>query len=150
MDVEAWVRRVAALETRVPVRVERGPSMTIHADSDQLDQLLINIVRNAADAALEQRERDMADGYAIDGASAVCVTWSHRDDRLVVAVDDTGPGLPPRANLFVPFFTTKATGSGIGLVLCRQIAEAHGGSIVLEDRAQGRGCVARLTLPISA
>jgi signal transduction histidine kinase len=50
--------------------------------------------------------------------------------------------------LFVPFFTTKPGGSGIGLVLSRQIAEAHGGTLVLENRTDRAGCVARLRLPV--
>jgi two-component system, NtrC family, nitrogen regulation sensor histidine kinase NtrY len=63
-------------------------------------------------------------------------------------VEDNGPGLSNTANLFVPFFTTKRSGSGIGLVLSRQIAEAHGGSLTLENRRQSRGCEARLRLPL--
>jgi two-component system nitrogen regulation sensor histidine kinase NtrY len=62
---------------------------------------------------------------------------------------DDGPGLPDPGNLFVPFFTTKANGSGIGLVLSRQIAEAHGGSLVLEQRKDRSGARARLRLPLS-
>ena len=135
LDVAAWVHRVAQLETRIPVNVREGPPLTICADGDQLDQLLINLVRNAADASLEA-------GGAID------LRWERANGSVTVFVEDEGPGLPPRANLFVPFFTTKPQGSGIGLVLCRQIAEAHGGAVELENRPEGRGCIARLRLPI--
>ncbi len=65
-----------------------------------------------------------------------------------MAVEDEGPGLGSTANLFVPFFTTKPGGSGIGLVLSRQIAEAHGGTLILQNRAAGRGCEALLRLPV--
>jgi len=135
LNVGTWVQRVATLETRLPVQVVPGEPTTIDADGDQLDQLLINLVRNAADAALET-------------GGDVRVGWQRRDGTLSVTVEDDGPGLASSANLFVPFFTTKPRGSGIGLVLCRQIAEAHGGTIVLENRRDARGCVATLRLAV--
>jgi signal transduction histidine kinase len=134
IDVGAWVRRVVALEKRRPVALAAGPEASVRADGDQLDQLLINLVRNAVDAAAET-----------DGA--VEVSWETRGDRIVVRVRDEGPGLSDTRNLFVPFFTTKADGSGIGLVLSRQIAENHGGTLTLQDRDDRRGCDACLTLP---
>jgi two-component system nitrogen regulation sensor histidine kinase NtrY len=135
LDVGTWVRRVAALETRLPVRVEAGPPTVIRADGDQLDQLLINLLRNAVDASLET-----------DGA--VCIRWTRQNGTVAILVEDDGPGLPSSANLFVPFFTTKPQGSGIGLVLSRQIAEAHGGSLSLENRKNARGCVATFRLAV--
>jgi two-component system, NtrC family, nitrogen regulation sensor histidine kinase NtrY len=134
VPVAALVRRVAGLETRLPVRIDAGPEIVIQADPDQIEQLLINPVQNAADAALETGG-GVAIGWTCDGRTLGC--W----------VDDEGAGLPNASNLFVPFFTTKPTGSGIGLVLSRQIAEAHGGSLSLENRAGGRGCRATLKLP---
>ena len=134
LAVDAWVRRVAALEIRRPVIVRGGPPVSIVADGDQLDQLLINLVRNAADAALE------TDGQ-------VEIGWAVRDGTVEVAVDDDGPGVSGSANLFTPFFTTKRGGTGIGLVLSRQIAEAHGGTLTLESRAPA-GARARLVLPV--
>jgi two-component system, NtrC family, nitrogen regulation sensor histidine kinase NtrY len=130
------VQRVAALDTRVPILVKPGPDITIDADADQLEQLLINLMRNAADACLEV------------GAGGVSVGWRRTRGGLEIAVEDEGPGLANTSNLFVPFFTTKPGGSGIGLVLCRQIAEGHGGSLTLENRKDTRGCKARLTLPM--
>lgn len=134
VEVEPWVRRVVRLEARAPVRVEPGPALVIDADGDQLDQLLINLVRNAADASLET-------------GGAVTVGWARDGGTLDVWVRDEGPGLPETGNLFVPFFTTKPRGSGIGLALSRQIAEAHGGTLTLENRRDRRGCEARLRLP---
>jgi nitrogen fixation/metabolism regulation signal transduction histidine kinase len=135
MNVSAWVQRVAGLETRMPVSVTGGPDLTIQADSDQLDQLLINLVHNAVDAALET-------------SGGVRMGWVAKNGNLEVWVEDDGPGISNPTNLFVPFFTTKPSGSGIGLVLCRQIAEAHGGSLFLDNRKNARGCEARLRLPL--
>lgn len=136
LRVDELVRRVAAIEQRMSVRVVPGPEVTIHADRDQLEQALINLVRNAVDASLES-------GGAVD------VGWRMDGTRLELEVRDEGPGLPPSANLFVPFFTTKPQGTGIGLVLSRQIAEAHGGILSLENRRDRQGCVARLSLPLA-
>jgi two-component system, NtrC family, nitrogen regulation sensor histidine kinase NtrY len=135
LNVGAWVRRIVGLETRLDVELIPGPDVTIQADGDQLDQLLINLLRNAVDAALET-------------SGGVSVSWARNGTHLDVFVEDEGPGLSNTSNLFVPFFTTKPKGSGIGLVLCRQIAEAHGGTLSLENRLAGPGCQAQLRLPL--
>ena len=132
--VGQWVRRAARVETRVPVEVSPGPEITHEADPDQLEQVLINLLRNAADAALET-------------GGGVRVTWQAHADGVEVLVEDDGPGLARTDNLFVPFFSTKPGGSGIGLVLSQQIAEAHGGTLTLENRPGAPGCLARLRLP---
>jgi signal transduction histidine kinase len=134
--VDELVRRVAAMEQRLPVRLVPGPDLTIVADRDQLEQALINLVRNGADAAIET-------------GGGVEVSWRSDPSRVELVVRDEGLGLAGSANLFVPFFTTKPQGTGIGLVLSRQIAEAHGGVLLLENRSDRSGCVAMLSLPIS-
>lgn len=136
VEVAAWVARIASLEDRLPVAVRTGPPLTLSADGDQLDQLLINLVRNAVDAALET-------------GGGVEIGWRRVDPELEVIVLDEGPGLQSTANLFVPFFTTKPSGSGIGLPLSRQIAEAHGGDLLLENREDGSGCRAVVRLPLT-
>nr|WP_276604941.1 ATP-binding protein [Nannocystis sp. RBIL2] len=139
VEVAAWAGRVAALERRVRVIVEPGPDAVLQADGDQLDQLLINLLRNAADAVLQA------------GAGEVRVRWRVDAGQLALVVVDDGMGLAETANLFVPFFTTKPDGSGIGLVLARQIAEAHDGALSLTNRGDGRrGCEACVTIGTSA
>ena len=134
--IAALVHRVVGLDTRMPVTIATAAEVTLDADADQLEQVLINLVRNAVDAALET-------------GGGVSLGWKSGDGWLDLWVDDEGPGLPATANLFVPFFTTKPGGSGIGLVLSRQIAEGHGGSLKLENRSEGRcGCRARLRVPL--
>jgi nitrogen fixation/metabolism regulation signal transduction histidine kinase len=135
VQVDRLLHHVASLETRLPIGVIPGPPVSVAGDEDQLEQLLINLVRNAADAALETH-------------GGVAAGWRRAGGQLEIWVADDGPGLLNTTNLFVPFFTTKPGGSGIGLVLSRQIAEAHGGSLDLENRRGHRGCVARLRLPM--
>lgn len=135
VDVGASIRRVVGLEPRLSVELTLGPEMQIEADPDQLEQLLINLLHNAVDAALET-------------GGGVRVGWGRENGNVNVWIQDDGPGIQNAGNLFVPFFTTKPGGSGIGLVLCRQIAEGHGGTLTLENRAASHGCEARLRLPI--
>ena len=134
VDVGTWIRTVIPLETRLAVKLQPGPELEIKGDKDQLEQLLINLIRNAVDASLET-------------GGTVALGWKKLPGQLEVWVADEGPGLSETSNLFVPFFTTKLGGSGIGLVLSRQIAEAHAGQLTLEDRKEAKGCVAHLRLP---
>ncbi len=134
LDVGPCIGRAATFETRLPVVIVPGPDLVVQADPDQLEQVLINLLRNAADASLTTN-------------GVVSIGWRPDGSMLEIWIKDEGPGLSSTANLFVPFFTTKPGGSGIGLVLSRQIAEGHGGALMLENRADRTGCVARLRLP---
>jgi PAS domain S-box-containing protein len=136
VKVPELIARIADLEKRLPVAVQPSPDVKLVADSDQIEQLLINVVRNAVDASLET-------------GGKVSIGWKRFGDWFELNVEDEGKGLPDTSNLFVPFFTTKPSGSGIGLALSRQIAEAHGGTISLENRSSGRGCRATLRLPVA-
>ena len=134
LRVADCVGRAVSSETRLAAEVEPGPPLTVRGDPDQLEQVLINLLRNATDASLAT-------------GGAVRIGWRRDGTMMEIWVKDEGPGLSGTANLFVPFFTTKPGGSGIGLVLSRQIAESHGGALSLENRTDGPGCVARLRLP---
>jgi two-component system nitrogen regulation sensor histidine kinase NtrY len=141
VDAAQLVRRVAELETRMEVTVEEGPSVRIRADRDQLEQLLINVISNAVEAS--QQSHPAGDGR-------VRIGWRIDANELEIDVDDDGAGLAEDTNAFVPFYTTKQHGSGIGLVVSRQIAEAHHGSLTLANHADNPGCRACLKLPLAA
>jgi two-component system, NtrC family, nitrogen regulation sensor histidine kinase NtrY len=134
VEVGELVERAARLETGAPVHLHTGPAVSIAADPDQLEQALINLLRNGVEAAAET-------------GGGVEVGWESEPRRVTIWVRDEGPGIGQTGNLFVPFFTTKPNGSGIGLVLSRHIAEAHGGTVELTDRRDRAGCEARLVLP---
>ena len=144
------VARVASLETRVKVCVHPGPDLLFRADPDQLEQMLINLVRNAADAVLESSAAVRAERSSTSQSGAereVDVRWDFTGEDLTLLIEDNGPGLMNPANVFTPFYTTKPNGSGVGLVLSRQIAEAHGGRIEISNRIDSRGCLVKVVLP---
>ncbi len=141
VSLRALVERVAALETRVTVEVRENADLTLEADPDQLEQMLINLVKNAVEASKDHHEGDQL------VTPEVLVSWDIEPANVILKVEDNGPGIMNPSNAFVPFYTTKQGGSGIGLVLSRQIAEAHGGRLELVNREGTRGCMARFTLP---
>jgi two-component system nitrogen regulation sensor histidine kinase NtrY len=137
------MERMARLETRLTVTITSGVDLRVMMDADHIQQALINLVRNAAEAALSPDARN-------GGAPSVDVAWEIAANEVMITIRDNGPGLTNEANLFVPFYTTKQGGTGIGLVLAQQIAQAHRGSVRLANREDGQiGCRADLSLPIS-
>lgn len=140
IEVGDLVERVASLERRLDVRTLEGPRVIVDADPDQLEQLLINLIRNAVDASLDP---------SLKHPGSVEVGWRSNARSVEIFIRDEGPGLLNSDNLFVPFFTTKHGGSGIGLILSRQIAEAHGGILQLANRRDRSGCEAMIALPVS-
>ncbi|HEY6967827.1 MAG TPA: ATP-binding protein [Candidatus Angelobacter sp.] len=138
--LSSLIAHVAALESRITVQVVPGPSATIFVDPVQLEQALINLVKNAADAVLLVSERDI-------GPEAVTVTWDVHVNDVEIRICDEGIGLTDTDNLFVPFYTTKQSGSGIGLLLSRQIIEAHKGTLTLKNRSDRSGCEVEVKLP---
>lgn len=151
-SVSELVKRVVAMETRVETRVISGPNVTLMADPDQLEQMLINVLRNAAEAMLEPTSsppgvKPAASSSVEVAAPQITLTWKLIDKDMELTIEDNGPGLMNPSNAFVPFYTTKPQGSGIGLVLSRQICEAHSGSLELANRIGQRGCVVKVRLP---
>jgi signal transduction histidine kinase len=134
VELTSLLRRASLIETRCHIQIKNSPATIIQGDADQLEQVLINLIRNAVDAALETDGR-------------VFIHHEKNGALVEIIVRDEGPGLSNTANLFVPFFTTKRGGSGIGLVLSRQIAEAHNGTLILRNATDGRGCEAVISLP---
>ncbi|HEX4031508.1 MAG TPA: ATP-binding protein [Terracidiphilus sp.] len=132
------LERVALLEQRLAVQLDPGPAAILSADPDQLEQMLINLLTNAVDASLT------------NGAKPVCASWSRSDSILTIAIEDRGLGIANTDNLFVPFYTTKPAGSGVGLALAQQIARAHGGEVQLVNREDGSGARATVTLPLAS
>jgi nitrogen fixation/metabolism regulation signal transduction histidine kinase len=141
VELRPLAERVAILETRLPVRIEPGPDAVLTIDPDLIEQMLINLIRNAVDSALEQAQATQG------GEPEVVLRWRQEDGNVSLMVQDNGIGLLNPSNAFVPFYTTKQGGSGIGLVLSQQIAEAHGGTIELANRKDSRGCVVTVQLP---
>ena len=137
-SVGPLVERVALLDQRVVVRLQPGPAIVLNADPDQLEQMLINLLTNAADASLA------------NGSQAVYVSWALAGSNVQVVIEDEGLGIANPENLFVPFYTTKPAGSGIGLALAQQIARAHGGEVALANREDGAGARAIVRLPFSS
>jgi nitrogen fixation/metabolism regulation signal transduction histidine kinase len=144
------VTRVANLETRLAVTIVGGPNVELTVDSDQLEQMLINLIRNAVEAAMDPAwAAPVPDGAPPSHHSEpeVMLSWRTTDRETVITIEDNGPGLLSPDNLFTPFYTTKVSGTGVGLVLSRQIAEAHSGLVELSNHPSQRGCVATIVLP---
>jgi two-component system, NtrC family, nitrogen regulation sensor histidine kinase NtrY len=141
------LERVARLETRLDVELLPPPSINLFADADQLEQLLINLVRNAVEAAMGDAE----DTSVTSGPHEpkVIIRSAVQGEFISIMIEDNGPGLANPANLFVPFYTTKKTGTGVGLALARQIAEGHGGTLELRERPDGPGCLAEVRIPLA-
>lgn len=132
------MERVTLLEQRLAVRLDVGPPVNLDADSDQLEQMLINLLANAVEASLR------------NGSQPVHASWVSTDTNVQIVIEDRGLGIANPENLFIPFYTTKSTGSGIGLALAQQIARAHGGDISLVNRENGGGARAIVRLPLAS
>ena len=149
-SIAELVRHAATLETRAAVTVKPGPEVKLMADPDQIEQMLINLLRNAVEAVLlPVASPDGGSKCAHSSDPKIVLTWTVLDNELVLTIEDNGPGLMNPSNVFVPFYTTKPQGSGIGLVLSRQICEAHGGSLELLNRTDESGCIVKIALPLA-
>jgi two-component system, NtrC family, nitrogen regulation sensor histidine kinase NtrY len=148
VSLHSLMERAVALETRVEVKLNPGPDVVLQMDPDQIEQLIINLLRNAAEAALARFPEAPSNGHSATDVPEVSITWRATPQAVVILIQDNGVGLSNPSNLFVPFYTTKPGGSGIGLALARQICEAHGGVLQVANRLDGPGCGAEIRLPL--
>jgi two-component system nitrogen regulation sensor histidine kinase NtrY len=143
VPIAALLERVVLLkrgnlsDPRLTIQLDPGPPVVLDADPDQLEQMFINLLANAVDASLA------------NGAQPIRAGWHIADSSLLVTIEDRGLGIANIENLFVPFYTTKPAGSGVGLALAQQIARAHGGEISLLNREDGEGARATVRLPLA-
>ncbi len=147
VSLHALIGRAVDLETRVSVQLKPGPDIVLQLDPDQIEQLIINLLRNAAEAALARFPEVSSNGSGSHEVPEVSVTWRAVPQAVVILIQDNGIGLTNPSNIFVPFYTTKPGGSGIGLALARQICEGHGGVLEVANRLDGPGCGAEIRLP---
>jgi two-component system nitrogen regulation sensor histidine kinase NtrY len=148
VSMHSLMERAVAVETRVAVQLKPGPDIVMQLDPDQIEQLVINLLRNAAEAALARFPEASSNGNISQDVPEVTITWRSVPQAVVILIQDNGIGLTNPSNLFVPFYTTKPGGSGIGLALARQICEAHGGVLQVANRLDGPGCGAEIRLPL--
>jgi len=113
-----------------------GQPIVIYGDEKQLQQVLVNLIKNAQQAMLSNE------------AGVITIDWQQRDDIVEIQISDQGTGINNSDNIFVPFYTTKADGCGIGLVFSRQIIVNHGGNLTLSNRDDCQGAVASIILPM--
>jgi len=139
-ELAALMYHVSNLESRLAVTVNGGPAIRVNMDPDQMQQAFINLVKNAADAVLIVPHAQPLQG-------SVVISWGASGTDLEVLIRDRGVGLQATENLFVPFYTTKQTGAGIGLIFCRQIVENHGGQLAIRNRTDADGCEVILRIP---
>lgn len=135
LNITRFMERVIRFEPSFNIDLQPGPDINILGDEGQLYQVIINLLKNAVEASASTNGK-------------VSATWRTNDESIYIRIIDEGQGLANEDNLFVPFFSTKRSGSGIGLALSRQIVEAHKGRIALENRIERNGCIATVTLPI--
>jgi two-component system, NtrC family, nitrogen regulation sensor histidine kinase NtrY len=139
-ELAPLIFQVCSLEPRLAVRVQAGSAVRVKMDRSQLEQALINLIRNAVEAVLTLPPAPPFD-------DSVIVSWQSDGADLEVLIEDRGVGLQATENLFVPFYTTKQTGTGIGLILSRQIVENHGGYLTIQNRNDVHGCKVILKIP---
>ena len=127
--------KITPLFNQRNIVVECKPQFMAHVDPVQFEQVLINLIKNADEAMNDE-------------LSNIVVKVSIDSNSTIIEIIDSGVGIKNTDNLFTPFYTTKKQGSGIGLVLCREIIEAHQGSLSLENRIDQQGCIVKIELAV--
>jgi nitrogen fixation/metabolism regulation signal transduction histidine kinase len=135
INLQAMLDKITPLFNQRNIVVDCQPQLMAHVDPVQFEQVLINLLKNADEAM-------------IDKSADILVRANTDVDSIIIEIIDSGVGINNTDNLFTPFYTTKKQGSGIGLVLCREIIEAHQGNLSLENRSDQQGCIVKIELSI--
>lgn len=136
LSIRPLVEKIITLFNHANIGIEADADFILQLDPVQFEQVLINLLKNAVEATA-----------LINPGSAITIRWTVVRQFFKLDIYDQGGGISNPDNLFVPFYSTKKQGSGIGLVLCRQIIEAHNGRLTLSNRHSG-GCCASVELPV--
>lgn len=133
-DFQTLVNSLVKLFHDNPINLQ-GDSLVLPIDASQIEQVMINLIKNAVEAS--------------SAAQPVEVSWRQEGSRLIVQIVDNGEGIQNLDNLFTPYYTTKPSGSGVGLVFCQQVIEAHGGFLSITNRHNRSGCEVSMSLPVT-
>lgn len=136
-SINNLVNKIIPLYAKSNIIITDTPNVTMLIDPVQIEQVLINIIKNSVESM-----------QSVNSQGVVDLSWLAEKNTFTLTISDEGAGILNPDNLFVPFYTTKQRGSGIGLVLCRQILEAHNGQLTLTNRLDKNGCLAVISIPI--
>jgi len=138
-NIHELINKIIPLYQSNHINIQPSEKVSLLIDPVQIEQVLINLIKNAVESVNSTNKNGKIE-----------VSWNLNKDRFQLMIGDQGAGISNESNLFVPFYTTKKQGSGIGLVLCRQILEVHDGKLSLKNKTNETGCIATIDLPLDS